>query len=73
MFGDQWVDNGRCVSNNETQKATDWNIRNRENFRYDLVHNPEKIRKLIKYIEDRENAKKSREIDFINSMKFDLD
>lgn len=73
MFGNQWVDNGRCVSNNETQKATDWNIRNRENFRYDLVHNPEKIRKLIKDIEDRENAKKSREIDFINSMRFNLD
>ena len=36
-------------------------------------HNPEKIRKLIKDIEDRENAKKSREIDFINSMRFNLD
>lgn len=48
-------------------------MENRAYLRYDQIHNPEKIRKLIKYIEDRENAKKSREIDFINSMRFNLD
>ena len=73
IWSDQWVSGGHRVSNNETQKATDRYMEDRAYLRYDQVHNPEKIRKLIKDIEDRENAKKDREIDFINSMKFNLD